>query len=214
MNKTLNAEKNTRPALIAAALGLALAFAGTIATVPADAASEPLMFCVESHYGDEPFTAKHGGKLCEAKADPFVLEGSADGVRFDARNSKALPFSLSVSNMKPGDTRYGLYSVRTGAASPAASVKVNAVKANAEIAGGMVYGARVISGTTCNASTFAFARIEAVPANSGIAVSSKLDQALSGSSASTVNYCFAVSRPASSTGSVAGDAAWALTAVR
>ncbi|TCJ23777.1 hypothetical protein E0W80_09460 [Microbacterium sp. PI-1] len=85
---TTTTKKNRQPALIAAALGLAVAFAGSLVTVPADASSEPLMFCVGSQYGDEDFTAKHGGKLCEAQAEAGPVDSSAlDGYSINIRES-------------------------------------------------------------------------------------------------------------------------------
>lgn len=71
MDKTLNTQNHSRPALIAAALGLIVALtAGTFATVSADAALDDGSFCIVASSDEGKFTGDKGPAGCGDPAEP------------------------------------------------------------------------------------------------------------------------------------------------
>lgn len=82
MDKTLNTQKHSRPALIAAALGLIVALtAGTFATVSADAALDDGSFCIVASSDEGKFTGDKGPAGCgeaapeqpQPEVAPFIM---------------------------------------------------------------------------------------------------------------------------------------------
>ena len=153
-------------------------------------------------------------------AGRFGVVGSTDGSSFaDHATSGAaasLAFTAPVGAMAPGSTVYALFAVKT--VSPSVAGQVQLVSDNAGITGlgpSLRYSVSVISGTTCNSTTFAAGTL-VVPATSLLTANGTGPQALSADGGSTVNYCFAVTLPADADNGVQGltaTAKWVFQAV-
>ncbi len=155
----------------------------------------------DSEYGATTFTAGR-----------FDIVGATDGTTFASHpveTPATLSFSAPFSAMVPGSTTYALFSVRTATPSVAGTLQLSVSStAGTGLATYLRYGVRTITGTACNATTYT-AGTSVVPDNSAMSTAGTTAQAVSANSASTVNYCFAVTLPAAT-----DNAAQGLTAVQ
>lgn len=150
---------------------------------------------------DEEFA---GGSFA---AGTFSIVGSTNGTNFSdhpAAPGASLVFALTPDAMVPGTTVYALYSVKTAPTSVAGSVQLTANPANGSGLGAYLsYGVNTIAGTSCNASTFA-AGSAVVGTGSSLTAGAAGGITMAAAGASTINYCFAVTLPASAPNAAQG----------
>lgn len=131
-------------------------------------------------------------------AGTFSIVGSTNGTNFSdhpAAPGASLVFALTADAMVPGTTVYSLYSVKTAPTSVAGPVQLTAGAANGSGLGAYLsYGVSTITGTTCNASTFAAGSV-VVSTGSALTAGAAGGIALAAAGASTINYCFAITLP-------------------
>lgn len=132
-------------------------------------------------------------------AGTFSIIGSTDGSSFAEHPSEpgaTLSFGVNAGKMSPGTTVFALYSVKTGSDSVAGYVQPKPNASNTSGLGTYLqYGIAMISGTACDASTFA----------AGTPVSdSSARVALAASGAAQINYCIRVALPANAPNSAQG----------
>ena len=132
-------------------------------------------------------------------AGRFGIVGSTNGTNFSEHatsgSAATLNFQVAPTAMPPGTTTYALYSVTTLNPSVAGTVNLRAAEANsAGLGQHLTYGVRTITGTTCNASTFA-AGAEVVPTGRALTTSATGNQIVQANNGNQVNYCFAVTLP-------------------
>lgn len=142
----------------------------------------------DSEYGSTTFTAGR-----------FDIVGAVDGTTFTSHPvgaPAALSFSAPFSAMVPGSTVYALFSVRTANPSVTGSLQLSTTSTTGTGLGSYLrYGVRTIAGTACNGTTYP-AGTSVVPDNSTMATGGTSTQAVAANAGSTVNYCFAVTLPA------------------
>ena len=142
----------------------------------------------DSEYGSASFTA---GK--------FDIVGAVDGATFSshatAGAAAALNFQLAPTAMAPGNATYALFSVKTANPSVAGTLQLTAgTPGGTGLATYLTYGVRTISGTTCNATTYA-AGTAVVADGSALTANGATTQAVTANGAAQVNYCIAVTLP-------------------
>lgn len=132
-------------------------------------------------------------------AGRFGIVGSTNGTSFSEHSSAGqaatLNFQVSPTAMAPGTTTYALYSVTTLNPSVAGTVNLTAAATNnAGLGQHLTYGVRTISGTSCNATTYA-AGTAVVNAGQPLTAGAAGSQTLQANNGNQVNYCFAVTLP-------------------
>ena len=142
----------------------------------------------DSEYGSASFTAGR-----------FDIVGAIDGATFSshatAGAAAALNFQLAPTAMAPGNATYALFSVKTANPSVAGTLQLTAgTPGGTGLATYLTYGVRTISGTTCNATTYA-AGTAVVADGSALTANGATTQAVTANGAAQVNYCFAVTLP-------------------
>ena len=142
----------------------------------------------DSEYGSASFTA---GK--------FDIVGAVDGSTFSSHATTgaaaALNFQLAPTAMAPGNATYALFSVKTANPSVAGTLQLTAgTPGGTGLATYLTYGVRTISGTTCNATTYA-AGTAVVADGSALTANGATTQAVTANGGTQVNYCFAVTLP-------------------
>ncbi|WP_318279074.1 SipW-dependent-type signal peptide-containing protein [Agrococcus baldri] len=139
-------------------------------------------------------------------AGTFGIEGAVNGTAFSEHPSQATTATMTfpATPMVPGTTSYAMLSVRTINPSVAGA---SLLTANAANSGGLgqylTYGVRTIAGTTCNATTFAAGTV-LVTAGSPLTTGATATQALQANRGNQVNYCFAVTLPATAPNAAQG----------
>lgn len=155
----------------------------------------------DSEYSSATFTAGR-----------FDIIGAVDGATFSTHpvgTPAALTFSAPFNAMVPGSTVYALFSVKTANPSVAGSLQLSvASTAGTGLGTYLRYGVRTIAGTSCTAATYPAGTV-VVADNSAISTAGTGTQAVAANGGSTVNYCIAVTLPAS-----ADNGAQGLTAVQ
>jgi len=164
-------------AVLASGLVLGIGAAGTLAAWN------------DSEHGSATFTAGR-----------FGVVGATDGTTFAEHATEAtaapLSFQVTPTAMAPGTTTYALYSVRTVNPSVAGTVQLVAAAANSTGLGQyLTYGVRTITGTTCNGTTFGTGTV-LVASGSALTIGSTTPLTLQANAGNQVNYCFAVTLPA------------------
>ncbi|WP_341955096.1 SipW-dependent-type signal peptide-containing protein [Microbacterium sp. LWH13-1.2] len=155
----------------------------------------------DSEYGSATFTAGR-----------FDIVGATDGTTFSSHpvgTPATLSFSTPFNAMAPGNTVYALFSVRTANPSVAGTLQLSVTStAGTGLGTYLRYGVRSIAGTTCNGTTYS-AGTAVVPDNSTMATGGTGTQAVAANGGTTVNYCIAVTLPAT-----ADNGAQGLTAIQ
>ena len=140
-------------------------------------------------------------------AGTFSIVGATDGATFTDHPTApgaSLVFAVAPTAMAPGSVVYALYSVKTAATSLAGTVQLTADAANNTGLGAyLTYGATRIAGTTCSAATFGAGTVS-VATGSALTVGAATPVAVSAAGASQINYCFAVTLPASAPNAAQG----------
>ncbi|WP_308291639.1 SipW-dependent-type signal peptide-containing protein [Microbacterium sp. G2-8] len=152
-------------------------------------------------------------------AGTFGIVGATDGTTFTEHASSgqaaALSFQVTPGAMAPGDTVYAPFSVRTTASSVAGQATLGAATENGTGLGAFLqYGVAVITGTTCNATTFAAAP-KIVATGSSLTTGATAAQQLQAAAGNVVTYCFAVTMPATTGNAAQGQtvtARWTVNA--
>jgi predicted ribosomally synthesized peptide with SipW-like signal peptide len=152
----------------------------------------------DSEHGTATFTA-----------GTFGIVGAADGTTFaehPAASSPALlTFQVTPTALAPGTTTYALFSVRTRNPSIAGTVALTAGAGNgAGLGQHLTYGVRTIAGTACDAGSFASGTV-LVPSGSPLTAGAATAQPLRRDGQDQINYCFAVSLPATATDAAQGQ---------
>lgn len=173
-------------AVLASGLVLGIGAAGTLAAWN------------DSEHGSATFTAGR-----------FGIVGATDGATFSEHATAASPavlsFQVPPTAMAPGTTTYALFSVRTLNPSVAGTVTLSAASANSTGLGQyLTYGVRTISGTACNATSFSSGTV-LVASGSPLTTGSASALALQANAGSQVNYCFAVTLPATAPNAAQGQ---------
>lgn len=142
----------------------------------------------DSEYGSASFTAGR-----------FDIVGAVDGSTFSSHATTgaaaALNFQLAPTAMAPGNATYALFSVKTANPSVAGTLQLTAgTPGGTGLATYLTYGVRTISGTTCNATTYA-AGTAVVADGSALTANGATTQAVTANGGAQVNYCFAVTLP-------------------
>ena len=142
----------------------------------------------DSEYGSASFTAGR-----------FDIVGAVDGSTFSSHATTgaaaALNFQLAPTAMAPGNATYALFSVKTANPSVAGTLQLTAgTPGGTGLATYLTYGVRTISGTTCNATTYA-AGTAVVADGSALTANGATTQAVTANGGTQVNYCFAVTLP-------------------
>ena len=142
----------------------------------------------DSEYGSASFTAGR-----------FDIVGAVDGSTFSSHATTgaaaALNFQLAPTAMAPGNATYALFSVKTANPSVAGTLQLTAgTPGGTGLATYLTYGVRTISGTTCNATTYA-AGTAVVADGSALTANGATTQAVIANGGAQVNYCFAVTLP-------------------
>lgn len=152
----------------------------------------------DSEFGSATFTAGR-----------FDIVGAADGATFTNHPTTApaaLTFTVAPTAMAPGNTTYALYSIRTVNPSVAGTLQLTAGTPSGDgLDAFLTYGVRTITGTACNGTTYATGTT-VVADGSALTVGGGTAQTLAANGAAPVNYCIAVSLPAT-----AGNGAQGLT---
>ena len=134
----------------------------------------------------------------ELTAGEFALLGSTDGVTYTdhaADEPAQLTFDLDASGLGPGSTVHALFSVSTTEESLGGSLEmVGSAESDSGLGVYLTYGVAQISGTDCNAESFAEG--EAVVAEgSALSGSGAESQELAAGGEDPVNYCFRITLP-------------------
>lgn len=162
----------------------------------------------DSEYTQATFTA---GK--------FGIVGATDGATFTEHPSgtpATLSFQLPAvaGAMAPGNTVYALFSVKTVNPSVAGVLQLTADANNLTGLGSHLrYTVRTATGPTCSAANPGTTVL--VPAGSTLTTAATSTQALAANGAAQVNYCFAVTLPATADNAAQGlttTARWTFTA--
>jgi predicted ribosomally synthesized peptide with SipW-like signal peptide len=179
-------------ALLAAGLALGVGAGGTLAS------------WTDNEYGNVTFTS-----------GTFNIVGSTDGTSYSdhtpAGSAAALTLAVgsgagSTSAMTPGTTAYAFYSVKTTVSSVAGTVQLIAGTPTGLPGSVLQYGVSVITGTTCNASTFAAGTVLlAATTTPVVAWTAGSTQTLPAAGASAVNYCFEIGMLSSAPNTVLGQ---------
>ncbi len=140
-------------------------------------------------------------------AGTFSLVGSTDGATFAehaAAPGASLIFTLTPTALTPGMTVYSLYSVKSATTSVAGTATLTGDPANSAGLGGyLTYGVTAIAGTTCSAGTYG-AGTTVVAAGSALTTGATGGLAVGAAGASVINYCLAVTLPASAPNAAQG----------
>lgn len=143
----------------------------------------------------------------EFTAGTFGIVGSTNGTDFTDHASPGsaatLSFVVAPTSMKPGDTTYALYSVKASGSVDGVVQLVAGAPGGTGLATHLRYGVRTVAGTTCNAVTFGASPSVVVPDDSVLTVSGSGTSAVTAGGPS-VNYCFAVTLPATASNDAQG----------
>ncbi|GAA5147675.1 hypothetical protein GCM10025768_08230 [Microbacterium pseudoresistens] len=131
------------------------------------------------------------------QAGTFDIVGSTDGSTFadhaTAGAAAGLVFQLAApTNMMPGTVTHALFSVKNQG-SVDGHVQLVVDSSSGTLSPYLTYGVRLIAGTACNATTYAAG---AAVIGDGTALSAGSSNTQGLAAGATVNYCFAVTLPA------------------
>ncbi len=144
------------------------------------------------------------------------MNGSAFSEHPNAAGAAVLTFPANTaSQLRPGDTVFTMFSVRTTSSSLSGRGQFTAANTNsAGLGAHLTYGVRQVSGTTCNQSTYSAGSV-VVADNSALTVGSTTWQALQAAGANQANYCLRVALPSGVPNSAQGlslNAQWIVQA--
>ena len=166
-----------------------------------------------------------------AKADfiagTFDIVGSVDGVAFGSHGgaTPAAVLNFPAGVMAPGQTKYALFAVKTADTSVAGAVSLAAtpsgIAPETDLGPYLTYGVKNLSaGNACTAANYADPAKGAVVIDAGTPLTQGQSDgktlAVGGPSKAQVNYCFAVTMPATVDNAAQGKSAapkWTVNAV-
>lgn len=145
----------------------------------------------------------------ELTAGEFALLGSTDGVTYadhTADDPAQLTFDLDASGLGPGSTAHALFSVSTTEESLGGSVEMlGSAESDSGLGAYLTYGVSQISGTDCNAESFAEGGA-VVAEGSALSGSGTDSQELAAGGEDAVNYCFRITLPEDAPNGAQGQA--------